>query len=49
MSDLAQDIQHAEEKSSETTTETQSGHSDQDILGNTAVLDILGFLKPLLV
>ena len=43
MSDLAQEIHQAEETNSDTTTETQSGHSDQDILGNTAVLDILGF------
>ncbi len=43
MSDLAQDIQQAEDKDSETTTDTQTGNSEQDILGNTAVLDILGF------
>lgn len=43
MSDLAQEIQQAENKESETSTDTQTSNSDQDILGNSAVQDILGF------
>ena len=43
MSDLAQEIQQAENKESETSTDTQTSNSDQDILGNSAVQEILGF------
>ena len=37
MSDLAQDIQQAEDKESETTKDTQTGNSEQDILGKADV------------
>lgn len=44
MSDLQQEVQQAEQSNdTESTTESQTGHSDQDILGNSAVQDILGF------
>ena len=43
MSDLAQEIQQAENSESQSSTETQTSNSDQDILGNSAVQEILGF------
>ena len=43
MSDLQQEIQQAEQKSSDNNTESQTSNSDQDILGNSAVQEILGF------
>ena len=43
MSDLAQEIQQTENSESQSSTETQTSNSDQDILGNSAVQDILGF------
>lgn len=44
MSDLQQEVQQAEQSNdTETSTESQTGHSDQEILGNGAVQEILGF------
>jgi lysozyme family protein len=43
MSDLQQESQQASQDSSESETQTQSSNSDQDILGNSAVQEILGF------
>ena len=45
MSDLQQEIQQANQSGSESETSTQSSHSDQDILGNNAVREILGFAE----
>lgn len=46
MSDLQQEVQQASQSNdSETTTDSQTSHSDQDILGNSAVQDILGFAE----
>lgn len=46
MSDLQQTVQEATQSESETSTETQSANSDQDILGNSAVQETLGFETP---
>lgn len=47
MSDLQQEIHQAEQSQSESSTETQnqSANSDQDILGNSAVQEILQFAE----
>lgn len=42
MSDLQQTVQEAEQKSTESSTDSQTSNSDQDILGNSAVQEILG-------
>lgn len=43
MSDLQQTVQEAEQKNTESSTDSQTSNSDQDILGNSAVQEILGF------